>query len=133
MMTKTKGTTPECTEDILCAVNTATDVEQATDLEKKHLPIISAPESVKKGECFEVTVEVGKLLQHPNEPGHFIQFVELYAGDTYLARMDFTAKTTCPVVKTCLSLDHAHGKLRAFTRCNLHGTWENDIDIEVTE
>ncbi|MFQ6034743.1 MAG: desulfoferrodoxin family protein [Sedimentisphaerales bacterium] len=133
MVTKTKETIAECAEDIFCGVNTAKDLEQATDLEKKHLPIITAPKSVKRSECFEITVEVGKLLQHPNEPGHFIQFIELYAGDTYLARMDFTAKTTYPVMKTCVSLDHAHGKLRSFARCNLHGTWENDVDIEVTE
>ena len=133
MMIKTKETVKECAEDILCGVNTAAGVEQATDLERKHLPIISAPKSVKKGECFEVTVEVGKLLQHPNEPGHFIQFIELYAGDTYLARMDLTAKTTCPIMKTCVQLDHAYGNLRAFERCNLHGTWENYVGIEVIE
>lgn len=133
MFTKTKETYQECAEDIFCGVNTVANVKQASDLEKKHLPIITAPESVAKGKCFEVTVEVGKLLAHPNEPGHFIEFIELYAGDTYLARMDFTAKTTCPIMKTCISLDHAHGKLRAFTRCNLHGTWENEVNIEVTE
>ncbi len=133
MLTKTKKTAAECEEDILCGVNTVEDVGKASDLERKHLPIISAPEKIKKGECFEVVVEVGKLLQHPNEPGHFIEFIELYAGDTYLARMDFTPRTTCPVMKTCVSLDHAHGKLRAFERCNLHGTWENEVDIEVTE
>jgi superoxide reductase len=131
MVTKTKDVGQECLEDIFCGVNTAESAETANDLEKKHLPIISAPESVKSGECFEVTVEIGKLLEHPSEPGHFIQFVELYAGDTYLARMDFTAKTTCPIMKTCASLDHGHGKLRAFARCNLHGTWENEADIEV--
>jgi superoxide reductase len=133
MFTKTKHEIQECTEDIFCGVNAVTDVEQASDLEKKHIPIISAPESVKKSECFEVEVEVGKLLKHPNEPGHFIQFIELYAGDTYLARMDFTAKTACPVMKACISLDHAHGRLRAVERCNLHGTWEDEVDIEVTD
>jgi len=131
MLTKSKKTVPECEEDILCGVNMAEDVDNASDLEKKHLPIISAPKKVKKGECFEVTVEVGKLLKHPNEPGHFIEFIEFYAGDTYLARMDFTARTTCPIMKTCVSLDHAHGKLRAFERCNLHGTWESDLDVEI--
>jgi superoxide reductase len=123
----------QCAEDIFCGVNTAENAEHASDLEKKHLPVISAPERAKKGECFEVTVEVGKLKEHPNEPGHFIQFVELYADDTYLARMDFTAKTTCPIMKTCVSLDNTYEKLRAFERCNLHGTWENTVDIEVTE
>ena len=133
MFTKTKQSTQECAEDIFCGVNAAANAEQASDLEKKHLPIISAPESVRKGECFEVTVEVGKLLQHPNEPGHFIQFIELYADDTYLTRMDFTARNTCPVMKACVSLDHSYEKLRAFERCNLHGTWENEIDIEITD
>jgi superoxide reductase len=133
MFTKTKETIQECAEDIFCGINTVSDVEQASDLEKKHLPIITAPRRVKKGECFEVTVEVGKLLRHPNEAGHFIMFIELYADDTYLARMDFTAGTTCPVMKSCVALEHTHGKLRAFERCNLHGTWENEVDIEVTE
>lgn len=133
MFTKTKQSSTECVEDIFCGVNTVEDIENASDLEKKHLPIISAPESFKKGECFEVTVEVGKLLQHPNEPGHHIEFIELYADDTYLARMDFTAKTTCPVMKTCIALDKPYSKLRAFEHCNLHGSWEYDADIEVTE
>lgn len=133
MFTKTKQTTQVCEEDIFCGINKTADIDRASDLEKKHLPIISAPARVRKGECFEVEVEVGKLLQHPNEPGHFIQFIELYAGDTYLARMDFTAKTTCPIMKAYISLDHAHGKLCAFERCNLHGTWANEVDIEVID
>ena len=131
MLTKTKETSSECLDDIFCSVNTCTAIDSASDLEKKHLPIITAPKKVKKGEHFEVTVEVGKLMAHPNEPGHFIEFIELYAGDTYLCRMDFTAKTTCPILKACVCLDHAHGKLRAFERCNLHGTWEKEVDIEV--
>jgi superoxide reductase len=131
MIIKTRQCAPECAEDIFCGVNTVTEVEEAGDLEKKHIPIITAPKKVKKGEKFEVTIEVGKLLAHPNEPGHFIQFIELYAGDTFLCRTELTAKTTWPVMKAVISLDHTHGKLRAFERCNLHGAWENDVDIEV--
>ena len=122
----------KCEDNLFCGVNGVKDPENMTDLEKKHLPVITAPASVKKDACFEVTVEVGKLLAHPNEAGHFIQFVELYVDDTYLARMDFTAKTTCPTMKVCVALDHAHGKLRAFERCNLHGTWVGEVPIEVT-
>ena len=51
-------------------------------------------------------------MEHPNEPGHYIEFVELYADHTYLSRMDLTAGRTCPIVKTCVSLEHTHGKLR---------------------
>ncbi len=123
----------KCEKDLLCGVNMVKDREHMTDLEKKHQPVISAPKSVKKGECFEVTVEVGKLMEHPNEPGHYIEFVELYADHTYLSRIDLTARRTCPIMKTCISLDHTHGKLRAFAHCNLHGTWEGQSEIEVTD
>jgi len=47
MFTKTKQIAPECAEDIFCGVNIA-DITQAGDLEKKHLPIITAPKRVKK-------------------------------------------------------------------------------------
>ncbi len=126
-------TTVQCEENLFCGVNIPKDLENMTDLERKHLPVITAPKSVKKGECFEVTIEVGKLMEHPNEPGHFIEFIEIYADHTYLGRMDFTARRSCPIVKVCLSLDHTHGKLRAFEHCNLHGTWEGQTEITVTD
>ena len=125
--------TVECEKNLFCGVNRPKDRDNMTDLEKKHVPVITAGKKVKKGECFEVAIEVGKLMQHPNEPGHFIEFIELYADHTYLARFDFTAQRACPMVKVCLSLDHIHSKLRAYERCNLHGVWEGDFEIEVTE
>jgi len=102
-----------------------------TDLEKKHTPVITAPDSVKADECFEVVIEVGKLLAHPNEHGHFIEFIELYADDTFLARTDLTAVKTCPVTTFRVVLDHAHKELRAYERCNLHGCWMSAMPIAV--
>ena len=131
MFTKIKEVNLECANDIFCSVNTVEDTVHASDLEKKHLPVINAPQKIKMGERFEVTIEAGKLLKHPNEPGHFIQFIELYADDTYLARMDFTAKTTEPVMKTYVILEHPYEKLCAYVRCNLHGTWANEVEIEI--
>jgi superoxide reductase len=117
--------------DLLLGVNRPKDFDNMTDLEKEHVPVITAPDTVKPGECFEIVVEVGKLSEHPNENAHFIQFIELYAGHTYLARQDFTAGTTCPVMKVCASFDRDLGPLRAFERCNLHGAWETDRNIAV--
>ena len=132
-MTSNAATAVKCEKDLFCGINTVKDCEHMTDLEKKHQPIITAPEDIKKGECFEVMIEVGKLMEHPNEPGHYIEFVELYADHTYLSRMDLTAGKTCPIMKMCISLDHTHGKLRAFAHCNLHGTWEGQKEIVVTD
>lgn len=121
-----------CSEDLHCGVNVVADAENMTDLEKKHVPVISAPDTVEKGECFEVTVEVGKHLAHPNDYDHFIGFVELYADHTFLGRQDFAPVSTCPVAKFCVQLDHIHGELRAFEFCNIHGTWEGTRDLTVT-
>ena len=117
--------------DLFAGINRPKDPNNLTDLEKKHIPVITAPDKVKPGECFEVVVEVGKLLAHPNENAHFIEFIELYAGHVYLARMDFTARATCPVMKVCVSLGKDLGPLRVFERCNLHAVWEADKPITV--
>jgi superoxide reductase len=122
---------PEFAYDIFYSVNTVADKVIASDLEKKHLPVITIPKKIRKGERFEVAIEIGKLIKHPNEPGHFIQFIELYADDTYLARMEFTAQTTEPVMKTYVVLKNNYEKLCAYSRCNLHGTWENEVKIEI--
>ena len=109
--------------NLFVGVNERLDSNNLSGLEKKHLPVIEAPDEVKPGECFEVTVEVGKLLAHPNEHNHFIQFVDLYADDTFLARADFTAVRTCPRVTFCVSVPETADELRAYEHCNMHGTW----------
>ena len=123
----------QCDDDLFCGVNWAKDPDNMTDLEKKHTPVITAPATVKKDECFDVTVEVGKLLAHPNARYHFFGFIELYADDTYLGRQDFTPVTTCPIARFCVNLEHGHGRLRAFASCNLHGIWEGEKPLAVTD
>lgn len=113
-----------CDDDILCGINTPKDWENLTDLDKKHVPVIEAPDRVKKDEPFTVKVTVGKLLAHPNEPAHFIEWVELYCGDTYLGRAAFSAGMSYPEAVFVVKLTHAHGPLRAREKCNLHGLWE---------
>jgi superoxide reductase len=131
MLTKTKDISKECAQDILCGVNTTENVDSASDLEKKHLPVIEAPDRVTRGEWFDVTVRVGALLEHPNEPGHHIEFIELYADDTYLGRMDCTGQMCQPIMCARVRLEHDYTRLRAFEHCNLHGSWEWDKEIQV--
>ena len=115
-----------CEEDLFCGLNKAKSdvIEEMTDLEKKHTPVVSGPANAKKGEPFEVSIEVGKLLAHPNENGHFIEWIDLYSGDTFLARVGLEPRLTVPRVKVGVALDHGHA-LVAKARCNLHGVWES--------
>ena len=123
-------TEKSCREDLLCGINVPAKEDELSDLEKKHLPVIQAPDDLKPREPFEVVVEVGKLLKHPNEPAHFIQWVELYSGDTFLGRQEFTPGITEPIAKFTVKLEHLH-TLRAIERCNIHGLWAGKKELPV--
>lgn len=97
-------------------------------LEKKHVPIIDAPDTVKKDEPFEVTVKMGEI-DHPAEEGHFIQYVELYAEYYQLVRANFTSEVR-PEATFTIKLQESC-TLRAFEYCNLHGQWEAEKEITV--
>ena len=120
-----------CQGDILCGVNLPKDINALSELEQKHLPVITAPDKVKKDETFEITVEVGRYKSHPNEPAHFIEWIELYSGDTFLFRVNLSGSISCPKVTVPVKLSHAHGPLKAWAKCNIHGLWEGTKDIEV--
>jgi len=120
-----------CEQDILCGVNLPKDAANLTDLEKKHTPVISAPDKAGKDEVFEIKVEVGKLLAHPNEAAHSIEWIELYCGDTFLGRVQFSGGSSFPLAVFSVKLSHAHGPIKAWTKCNLHGLWEGTKDINI--
>jgi superoxide reductase len=122
---------PQVPRDLFSGINGASDPANLTDLEKKHLPVIAAPAEVSEGQRFDVCVEVGKLLEHPNEKQHFIEFVELHAGELPLVRLDLSAENTWPVLKARVSLPKGLGPLRAYARCNLHGLWKAEHPLTV--
>jgi len=120
-----------CENDILCGVNTPKDKAAPTELEQKHLPVISAPEEAKRDELFDVTVEVGKLKAHPNEAAHFIEWIEIYCGDTFLFRISLSGSLSSPKITVPVKLSHAHGPIKAWAKCNIHGLWEGTKDIKI--
>jgi superoxide reductase len=125
-------TAQSCEEDLFCGVNKprTKKPDEMSALEKKHDVVIDAPDSVEEGEEFEVTLQVGEHKEHPNEPGHFIEWMELYSGDTFLARLELTPEYSHYVMKTTVKLDHAH-PLKGRAKCNLHGLWESKKEVEV--
>jgi len=61
-----------------------------TELEKKRINIIDAPETVKKDGSLEIKIEFAKLLAPPDEPTHSNKRIEFYYGDTFLARANYS-------------------------------------------
>ncbi|HCX65443.1 MAG TPA: Neelaredoxin, partial [Eubacteriaceae bacterium] len=45
---------------------------------EKHVPVIKAPEKVKKDEAFRVSVVVGEEIAHPNTQEHYIKWIKLF-------------------------------------------------------
>lgn len=110
-------------------INRAKDPGKLTDMEKKHLPLIlEAPESVEKGKPFNVKVKVGGIdgVEHPNMLGHWINWVEIYAGEVPIARATFAPIFSDGYEVTfSIALEETTTlKLRGY--CNLHGVWEGD-------
>jgi len=119
---------------LFCGINTPKDPANVTELEKKHTPVIECPDSVKAGEPFQVRISVGDI-PHVMEEGHHIQWIDVYTGQNFNARIDLTPVFTRPEVNITLVKGGKHRTvvLRVIERCNLHGQWEASKEITVTE
>ncbi|MBI3581753.1 MAG: desulfoferrodoxin [Nitrospinae bacterium] len=115
--------------DLLARINRAKDPGTLRGLEVGHAPQIKSPDAVKAGEPFEVEVAVGQKL-HEMIPTHYIDWIDLYAGEIFLTKMVLTPNLTQPVFKTMLVLRES-AALRAVEHCNIHGLWEGTKRIEV--
>ncbi len=119
------------------------DLYQSADWKKeKHVPVIEAPGSVKKGDSVSVAVSVGKEIAHPNTTPHHIRWIEVYfqpEGAKFplqVARFDFVAHGessdgpdtstvyTSPSVQCSFKTDKP-GTILAASYCNIHGLWES--------
>ena len=102
---------------------------------EKHVPVIEAPDVVKKGEKFEVEIQVGKELPHPNTVEHHIKWVELYAKANgkpvvQLFHVELGPSYAEPFVRVSLKLEESVD-LIAVSYCNLHGLWESSKHLKV--
>ena len=118
-------------------INRVKDPAKKTPLEKSHVPVISAPASVKAGEPFAVEVSVGENI-HVMGPVHWIENIELAVGNEPAGRVDLQPKgylkpkVTFMVTLPKEAAPSGKATLVAFQRCNMHGLWESSVDISVT-
>jgi superoxide reductase len=104
---------------VLGPVNHVTDLDAAGDFEKKHTPNISA---TREGDLTTILVQVGHYVAHPNQPDHFIEWIELRVGDAPIARFDMAAVAVEPTISCVARLDSGT-VVTAIECCNLHGLW----------
>ncbi len=104
---------------------------------EKHVPAITVL-SAKKDEVV-VKVRVGEEIAHPNTFEHNIQWIKLYflaEGTTLPVQIaDFSFSShgeqdnyTDPQGIATFKTEK-NGKLMAQSYCNIHGLWENELDL----
>lgn len=110
----------------LTELNKPEDWTNLTNMAKKHVPVIEAPEKVKAKEAFTVRVKVGGIdgVEHPNTLGHWINWVELYAGERLISRVEFAPEMCDSYLVTLNITLNETTTLRTQAFCNLHGVWE---------
>ncbi|MCG6550750.1 MAG: class II SORL domain-containing protein [Candidatus Magnetominusculus sp. LBB02] len=121
-------------KSLFCGNNKPADSANLTEVEKKHMPVIECPDTVKAGEPFKVTIKVGEI-PHVMQEAHSIQWIEVFSGENFKVRVDLTPVTTLPEVTVTLikSGRHRTSSIRVIERCNLHGQWEAVKQIAITE
>lgn len=108
---------------------------------EKHVPVIHAPESVKAGEEVELKVVIGEEISHPNTFEHYIAWIKVYyhpEGAKFpieIGNYDFTAHgesdlLTEPYIVTRFKVNKP-GTILASSYCNIHGLWENSVELKV--
>ncbi|MDD5455250.1 MAG: class II SORL domain-containing protein [Candidatus Ratteibacteria bacterium] len=115
---------------------------------EKHVPVIEAPEKIKKGEFFKITVTIGKEIAHPNETKHHIRWIAVYfhpRGEKFpyqIGKAEFTShgeSVQGPDTSTIYTHHEASlsfktekpGTIHASSYCNIHGLWQNSKELNI--
>ncbi|HKY09550.1 MAG TPA: desulfoferrodoxin family protein [Candidatus Binatia bacterium] len=105
--------------------------ELRTSFDAKHTPKITAPDSVKRGQWFDVTVTIGAGGEHPSLSEHSIRYIALYINSAEIARTYLHPVYSYPKVTFTIALDTG-GSLRAIAEPNHSAGWEAAKKITVT-
>lgn len=116
--------------ELFQGINRIKQAGKPTAVEQKHAPVLLLPEKIKAGEAFELTVTVGEVL-HPMSPAHYIQYVEVLAGNEPAGRVEFAPGFNQPKATFSLRLDRPV-TLVVREYCNLHGLWESRQELTLS-
>lgn len=123
-------------------------LQEADWKKEKHVPVIDAPDAVKKSEFFTVSVAVGKEIAHPNTTAHHITWIASYFipdGEKFpylIARSELSShgasaqgadtSTVYTGSGTVFNMkSEKPGTIIVIACCNIHGLWESSKKIEV--
>ena len=102
-----------------------------SSFDEKHTPKLTAPDSVKRGQWFDVSVSVGAGGEHPSLSEHHVRYIALYKDTAEIARIYLHPVFSAPRVTFTVALDSS-GVLRALAEPTHSAAWEASKKIKVS-
>jgi superoxide reductase len=107
------------------------DKEVKRDYLDRHMPHVFCPDTVKRGEKFEVKVKLGEEYPHPDEAEHYISVIQLWNRETLLAEARYTAGVfgiapSHSEVDFYIVAPEVAMNLSAMSVCTKHGLWQSE-------
>lgn len=109
--------------------------EVRKDYFDRHTPVVICHNHATEGEKFPVKVRLGNEYTHPDDPDHFIKYVQLWNRETFLAEAHFApgalgnkpgqVEVDFHIIPGPVSMN-----LSAMAVCTKHGLWQSE-SVEV--
>lgn len=104
--------------------------ELRKDYFDRHTPHVLCAEQAERGKEFKVKVRIGEDYPHPDDPDHFIAYIQLWNRETLLAETRYYSgalgnKPGNPEVDFYI-VPRNSMNLSAMALCTKHGLWQSD-------
>ena len=105
--------------------------EVRKDYFDRHTPVVICDNHATEGEKFKVKIRIGTEYNHPDDPDHFINYVQLWNRETFIAEAHF-APGTLGNVPEHVEVDFyvvpgpVTMNLSAMSVCTKHGLWQSE-------
>jgi len=97
----------------------------------RHTPVVICDKKAVEGEKFRVKVRIGTEYTHPDEPDHYIKYIQLWNRETFLAETHFAPgspgnKPNHSEVDFYIMPGPVSMNLSAMSVCTKHGLWQSE-------
>lgn len=123
-------------------------LQEADWTKEKHVPVIEAPDTISKDQLFEVNVNVGKEIAHPNTTEHHICWIDVFFhpdGEKFpyhIGHYEFLAHGASVDGPNTSTVYTHHGIRQQFktsksgtilaeSYCNIHGLWQSAKHVQL--
>lgn len=105
--------------------------ELRKDYFDRHTPVIHCNDTAREGQKFKVKLKLGNEYSHPDEPNHYINYIQLWNRETFLAEAHFTPgvlgnKPGYMEVDFYIVPGPVSMNLSAMAVCTNHGLWQSE-------